>query len=329
MIRARREFLRLTSAAAIGGVFGTLSHSAAALDYPTRPVRVIVPFAPGGPTDVFARLLAQQLSEQMKTQFYVENLAGAGGNIGTGRAAEASADGYTLLVDGANLVVNPELYKQVPYDPIKDFAPITIAVVSPVILTVHPSLPVQSVKELVELIKANPAKYSYASPGVGTPPHLVGELFRLTLKLDLVHVPFNGGGPAIGSAVAGHTPISFGAMAPAVPLVKAGSLRALAVSTKTRSQALPDVPTMAEQGYPEIEGETWFTLVAPARTPKDIIALLFRETSKAVAAPIVKERLASLGYEPVGSTPEECDAQFKTEMAKWTRVIRDAGIKGE
>jgi tripartite-type tricarboxylate transporter receptor subunit TctC len=329
MIRARREFLRVTSAAAIGGLFGTLSYPAAALDYPTRPVRVIVPFAPGGPTDVFARLLAQQLSEQMKAQFYVENLAGAGGNIGTGRAAEATADGYTLLVDGANLVVNPELYKQVPYDPIKDFAPITIAVISPVILTVHPSLPAHSVKELVQLIKANPAKYSYASPGVGTPPHLVGELFRLTLKLDLVHVPFNGGGPAIGSAVAGHTPISFGAMAPAVPLVKAGSLRALAVSTKTRSQALPDVPTMAEQGYPEIEGETWFTLVAPARTPKDIIALLYRETSKAVAAPVVKERLASLGYEPVGSTPEECDAQFKTEMAKWTKVIRDAGIKGE
>jgi tripartite-type tricarboxylate transporter receptor subunit TctC len=265
----------------------------------------------------------------MKTQFYVENLAGAGGNIGTGRAAEATADGYTLLVDGANLVVNPELYKQVPYDPIKDFAPITIAVVSPVILTVHPSLPVHSVKELVELIKTNPAKYSYASPGVGTPPHLVGELFRLTLKLDLVHVPFNGGGPAIGSAVAGHTPISFGAMAPAVPLVKAGTLRALAVSTKTRSPALPEVATMAEQGYPEIEGNAWFTLVAPARTPREIIALLYRETSKAVAAPVVKERLASLGYEPVGSTPEECDAQFKTEMAKWTRVIRDAGIKGE
>jgi tripartite-type tricarboxylate transporter receptor subunit TctC len=329
MIRARREFLHLSSAAVLGGLLATPPRIAAALDYPTRPVRVIVPFAPGGPTDVFARLLAQQLSEQLKTQFYVENLAGAGGNIGTGRAAEATADGYTLLVDGANLVVNPELYKQVPYDPIKDFAPVTIAVVSPVILTVHPSLPVHSVKELVELIKANPAKYSYASPGVGTPPHLVGELFRLTLKLDLVHVPFNGGGPAIGSAVAGHTPISFGAMAPAVPLVKAGSLRALAVSTKTRSQALPDVPTMAEQGYPEIEGETWFTLVAPARTPKDIIALLYRETSKAVAAPVVKERLASLGYEPVGSTPEECDAQFKTEMAKWTRVIRDAGIKGE
>ena len=329
MTHARREFLRLTSVVAIGGLFGTLSYPAAALDYPTRPVRVIVPFAPGGPTDVFARLLAQQLSEQMKAQFYVENLPGAGGNIGTGRAAEATADGYTLLVDGANLVVNPELYKQVPYDPIKDFAPITIAVVSPVILTVHPSLPVHSVKELVELIRANPAKYSYASPGVGTPPHLVGELFRLTLKLDLVHVPFNGGGPAIGSAVAGHTPISFGAMAPAVPLVKAGALRALAVSTKTRSQALPEVATMVEQGYPEIEGETWFTLVAPARTPKEIIALLYRETSKAVAAPVVKERLASLGYEPVGSTPEECDAQFKTEMAKWTRVIRDAGIKGE
>ena len=329
MIHARREFLRLTSAAAFGGLLGAQPRLSFALDYPTRPVRVIVPFAPGGPTDVFARLLAQQLSEQMKTQFFVENLAGAGGNIGTGRAAEATADGYTLLVDGANLVVNPALYAQVPYDPIKDFAPITIAVVSPVILTVHPSLPVQSVKELVDLIKANPDKYSYASPGVGTPPHLVGELFRLTLHLDLIHVPFNGGGPAIASAVAGHTPVSFGAMAPAVPLVKAGNLRPLAVSTKARSQALPEVPTMAEQGYPEIQGETWFTLVAPARTPKDIVALLYRETSKAVAAPATKERLATLGYEPVGSTPEECEAQFKEEASKWTKVIREAGIKGE
>ncbi|HET8920977.1 MAG TPA: tripartite tricarboxylate transporter substrate binding protein [Xanthobacteraceae bacterium] len=329
MTRARREFLRLTSAAALGGFLAASLRHAFALDYPARPVRIIVPFAPGGPTDVFARLLAQQLSEQMKAQFYVENLAGAGGNIGTGRAAEASADGYTLLVDGANLVVNPALYAQVPYDPIRDFAPITIAVVSPVILTVHPSLPVHSVKELVDLINANPGKYSYASPGVGTPPHLVGELFRLTLHLDLIHVPFNGGGPAIGSAVAGHTPVSFGAMAPAVPLVKAGNLRPLAVSTKARSQALPEVPTMAEQGYPEIQGETWFTLVAPARTPKDIIALLYRETSKAVAAPAIKERLATLGYEPVGSTPEQSGSQFREEALKWSKVIRDAGIKGE
>jgi tripartite-type tricarboxylate transporter receptor subunit TctC len=327
MMGARREFLRL-AAATLGGLLIALPRSAAALDYPARPVRVIVPFAPGGPTDVFARLLAQQLSEQMKAQFFVENLAGAGGNIGTGRAAEATPDGYTLLVDGANLVVNPEIYKQVPYDPIKDFAPITMACISPVILTVHPSLPVQSVKELVELIKANPGKYSYASPGIGTPPDLVGELFRLTLRLDLIRVPFNGGGPAVQSALAGHTPISFGAMAPAVPQVKAGTLRGLAVSTKKRSQALPDVPTMAEQGFPEIEGETWFTLVAPARTPKDVIALLYRETSRAVAAPLVKERLASLGYEPVGSTPEECAEQFKVEMAKWTKVIREAGIKG-
>jgi tripartite-type tricarboxylate transporter receptor subunit TctC len=326
MSMKRRRFLELAIGAA---ALPAAARVAKAQSYPARPVRVIVPFAPGGPTDVFARLMAQKLSEQAGAQFYVENIGGAGGNVGAGRAAHAAPDGYTMLVNGANFVVNPALYHQVPYDPIKDFDPVTLAVTAAVVLTVHPSLPARTVKELVDLVKANPGRYNYASPGTGTPPHLVGELFRLSLGLDLVHVPFNGGGLAIGSAVAGHTPISFGSMAPAVPLVKDGKLHALAVSTKTRSHALPDTPTMAEAGYPEIAGESWFAVVVPAGTPKDIVALLQREIVKVMALPDMKERLATLGYEVVGSTPEECAGQFKTEMARWGKVIQAAGIKAE
>jgi tripartite-type tricarboxylate transporter receptor subunit TctC len=322
----RRQFLHLSGAAAVSLAAPRIVLAQA---YPARPVRVIVPFAPGGPTDVFARLMAQKLSEQMGSQFYVENIGGAGGNIGAGRAAQAAPDGYTILVNGANQVVNPALYAQVPYDPFKDFDSVTVAVTSAAVLTIHPSLPARTVRELVELIKANPGKYSYASPGTGTPPHLVGELFRLSLHLDLVHVPFNGGGQAIGSALAGHTPISFGSMAPAIPLVKDGKLRALAVSTQSRSPVLPDTPTMAESGYPEVAGESWFVVVVPARTPKEIIALLQREIARAIATPDMKERLAALGYEPVANTPEECTAELKAEAAKWTKVIREAGIKGE
>jgi tripartite-type tricarboxylate transporter receptor subunit TctC len=326
MTSPRRQFLRLAAGAA---ALAAVPRVGTAQAYPARPVRVVVPFAPAGPTDVFARLMAQKLSEQLGVQFYVENIAGAGGNIGAGRAAQSSPDGYTLLVNGANHVVNPALYQRVPYDPTKDFDPVTLAVTAPAVLTVNPTLPADTVRDLVALIRAHPGKYSYASPGVGTPPHLVGELFRLSLGLDLVHVPFNGGGPAIASAVAGHTPISFGSMAPAVPLVKDGKLRALAVSSKTRSHALPDVPTMTEAGYPDVAGESWFAVVAPAGTSKDIIALLQREIAQAIVAPDMKERLATLGYEPVASTPEECAAQFRTEIAKWGKVIGEAGIKAQ
>ena len=306
-----------------------ISSAAFSQQYPTKPVKIIIPFPPGGVTDLAGRLIAQKLSEKLGQQFYIENIAGAGGNIGAGRAAQAAPDGYTMLVNGANFVVNPALYRHVPYDPVKDFDPVTLAVTAAVVLTVHPSLPARTVKELVDLVKANPGRYNYASPGAGTPPHLVGELFRLSLGLDLVHVPFNGGGLAIGSAVAGHTPISFGSMAPAVPLVKDGKLHALAVSTKTRSQALPDTPTMAEAGFPEIAGESWFAVVVPAGTPKDVVALLHREIVEVMALPDMKERLATLGYEVVGSTPEECAAQFKTDTARWGKVIQAAGIKAE
>jgi tripartite-type tricarboxylate transporter receptor subunit TctC len=269
------------------------------------------------------------MSEQTGKQFYVENVGGAGGNAGHGRAAQAAPDGYTVLVTGGSHVNNPFLYNHVPYDPIKDFDAVTLAVDSAVVLTVHPSVPAQSVKDLVALIRASAGKFSYASPGTGTPPQLVGALFRLSLDLDLVHVPFSGGGPAIGSTVAGHTPISFGAMAPAVPLVKDGQLRALAVTSKTRTQALPDVPTMAEAGYPEVEGSSWTAVAVPAGTPKEIIALLNRMIVGIVALPDIKARLGALGYEPIGNTPDECTAFFKAEMAKWSKVIRAAGIRAE
>jgi tripartite-type tricarboxylate transporter receptor subunit TctC len=320
----RRRFIQLAGAATLAA-----PRIARADAYPSRSVRVIVPFGPGGPNDLFARLMAPRLSVQLGAQFYVENVGGAGGNIGTARVAQAPPDGYTLLCNGANFVVNPALYASVPYDPFKQFDPVTMAASSPAILTVHPSVPAQSVRQLVELIKAGANKYSYASPGTGTPPQLVGELFRLSLKLDLVHVPYKGGGEAIASTLANQTPISFGAMAPAVPLVQSGKLRALAVATKNRSQALPDVPTMTEAGFPEVEGESWFTIVAPAGTPKEIIGRLNREVARALDVPEVKERLVVLGFEAIASSPEDCATQFRRDAAKWAKVIREAGIKGE
>ena len=301
--------------------------AAPAQTYPTKPVRVIVPFPPGGPTDVLARLIAQKLSEQTGKQFYVENVGGAGGNVGTARVAQAAPDGYTLVVTGGNHTNNAYLYNHLPYDPIKDFQPITLATVQAIVLTVNPSVPARSVKELVELIRANSGKYSYASPPVGTPPHLVGELFKLSLKLDLVNVPFYGGGPAVGATVGGHTPISFGAMTPAVSLIKDGKLRALAVTTKTRSQTLPEIPTMEEAGYPEVEGVTWTAIAAPAGTPKEIVAQLHRMIVGALALPDMKAKVEALGAEPVANSPEQCGEFFRAEMAKWSKVIKAAGIQ--
>ena len=300
-----------------------------ASSYPARPVRIIVPYGAGGPTDILARLTAQKLSQEFSKQFYVEDVPGAGGNIGMGQAARAAPDGYSLVVVPPNLVVNPALYASVPYDPYKDFDPVTIAVTSPTVLAVHPSIAATSVPELVSLIKAQPGKYSFASPGVGTPPHLVGEQFRLSFGLDLVHVPFNGAGPAVGSAMGGHTPVLFSALPPAVPQIKEGKLRGLAVMSTRRSPALPDVPSMAEVGYPHITGEGWFAFLVPAGTPKDITALLQREILKVIALPDVKQRMEALGFETVGTTPEESAERFKREGAKWSRVIKQAGIKVE
>jgi tripartite-type tricarboxylate transporter receptor subunit TctC len=320
----RRRFLHLAAAAA---ALPAVSRFAWAQAYPARPVRVIVPYAPGGPSDLFARLISQKLSECLGQQFFVENIGGAGGNIGMGRGARAAPDGYTILVVAAPFVINPSLYSTIPYDPLKDFDPVTLAVAATVVLTVHPSVPAHSVKELIALIANNPGKYSYASPGTGTPPHLVGELFRLSLNLDLVHVPFNSGGLAAASTLAGHIPISFGTTPPAVPHVKDRKLRALAVTSKT--QSLPNVPTMAEAGYPDIKGDTWFAVVVPAGTPQEIVARLNREILNIIGLPDIKENLATLGFEPVASSPAEFGARIKAETETWAKVIRAANIRLE
>ena len=232
---------------------------------------MIVPFAAGGPNDLAARLIAQGLSVQLGKQFYVENIGGAGGNVGTGQAAKAAPDGYTMLAVAPSYAANPTLFDSVPYDPRKSFDAVTLVATAPTLLTVHPSVEAQTVEELVSTIKSTPGKFSYASPGTGTPPHLLGELFRLSLQLDMVHVPFSSGGQAIGSTVEGHTPISFGALPPAVPHVKQGKLRALAVTSSRASSALPGIPAIAQAGYPDLAADIWTAVLVPAGTPKDII----------------------------------------------------------
>jgi len=312
------------AAAALGLALGLTPVRAA--DYPDHPVKVIVPFAAGGPTDVMARLVAQKLSEELKQQFYVENRPGAGGNIGMAEAGRAKPDGYTLLVASSSYVVNPSLYVKAPYDPYRDFAPITLAAASPNILVVNSSFPAKSVKELIDLLKKEPGKYTIANPGIGTTPQLAAELFKLSLQLDATSVPFGGAAPAIQSAISGHTPIAFSALPPTSPQVKAGTLRGLAVTSAKRSDALPDVPTLAEAGVPEQESETMQGVFAPAGTPKAIIDRLNKEIAKAMALQDVKDKCAQLGFDPVANSPEEFTAYIKKEVEKWGKVIKEAKI---
>ncbi|HEY7244358.1 MAG TPA: tripartite tricarboxylate transporter substrate binding protein [Xanthobacteraceae bacterium] len=323
MTLSRRRFGLLAAIAACT----PYAHEARAQAYPTRAVRVIVAYAPGGLTDVFGRLLAQKLGERMGKQFYVENITGASGNIGMAQAAKAAPDGYTILCAYSSYTVNPSLFDKIPYDPEKDFVPVTLAVTSPAVLSVNASVPARTVDELVALIRANPGKYSFASAGAGTQSHLTAEQFRLKFNLDLVHVPYNGGGPAIAAVVAGHVPISFVAPAPVVPHLKEGQLRALALAGKARSQILPDLPTMAEIGYPDIEGESWVGMLVPAGTPQEIVATLYDETAMIMKEQDMRESLATLGYEPVASTPLEFAERIRRELGIWAKVIRAANIK--
>ena len=313
----------ILGAALVAAALGTAPASAA---WPDKPVKVIVPFAPAGPTDVMARLIAQKLSESLKQQFYVENHPGAGGNIGMMAVARSAPDGYTILVASSSFTVNPSLYAKNPYDAFKDFLPITLAAASPNILVVNADVPAKTVKELVDLLKANPSKYSIANPGVGTTPQLAAELFKLTNKLETASVPFGGAGPAIQSAVGGHTPVAFSALPPAAPQVQGGKLRALAVTSAKRSAALPDVPTLAEAGFKGQESETMQGLFVPAGTPKDLVDLLNKEIVKVMAFPDVKEKCAQLGFDVVANTPAEFATYIKTDVAKWEKVIKDAKV---
>jgi tripartite-type tricarboxylate transporter receptor subunit TctC len=303
--------------------------AALAQGYPTKPVRVVVGFTPGGPTDAIARIVAQKLTDNLGQQFYVENIGGAGGNTAAGQVARATPDGYTILVISTGFVVNPSLYAKVPYDPIKDFAPVTLVAVSPNVVVVNPQVPAKTLPELVQLIKEHPGKYSFAGPGVGSTPHLGGELFRLAFKLDLVHVPFPGAAPAVQATVGNHTPIAFTALPPSLPAVQAGQLRALGVAAAKRVPGLPDVPTFAEQGITGQDADTLTGVVAPAGTPKAIVDLLQREIAAIVAQPEVKEKLTTLGFTPVADTPDQFGERIRLEIDKWGKVVRDANLRIE
>jgi tripartite-type tricarboxylate transporter receptor subunit TctC len=320
--------IRVTCAAAAWFALAVFQ-DAAAQSYPTRPIRLIVPFGAGGPTDVIARIFAQKLSESFGQQLVIENIPGAGGNTGTAMAAKANPDGYTMLVVSTGFMVNPSLYAKVPYDPVKDFAPVSLVAASPNVITVHPTLPAQTLKELIELVKVNPGKLAFAQPSTGSTPHLAGELFKQQYHLDLVTVPFNSAALAINSTIGGHTPIAFTALPPAMSNVKDGKLRALAVLSVARSPALPGVPTNGEAGVPDLESDTLTGIVAPAGTPKEIVARWQGDIARIAATAEVKERLEALGFAPVASSPEEFGLRIKSEIARWGKVVRDSGIRAD
>jgi tripartite-type tricarboxylate transporter receptor subunit TctC len=320
----RRQFLRLGLSVA---TLPAAARLAMAESYPARPVRVIVPFAPGGPADVLARLIAEKLSQNLGQQFYVANQPGAGGNLGMGAGARAEPDGHTITVVGTSYVVNPSLYPTIPYNPHRDFAPVTLAAVSPNVLVVHPSIPAKSLKELIAFLRTNPGRYGFAHPGNGTTPQLSGEMFKHSQSLDIVSVPFTGSAPAIQSTLGGHTPIAFTVLTPAVPHIKDGKLRALAVTAAKRSAAVPEVPTLAEAGLPDQEADTILGVLVPAATPPSIVTVLHREIGRAMTQRDVAEKLTAWGFDAVISTPAEFAARIQADISKWAKVIRAANIK--
>jgi tripartite-type tricarboxylate transporter receptor subunit TctC len=298
----------------------------AADNYPDHKVRVIVPFAAGGPTDVIGRMVAERLSDAWGQQLYVENMPGAGGNIGVEAAGRAAPDGYTIVVVSTGFIINPSMYSKIGYDPVKDFTPISLVAASPNVVTVHPSVPAKDLKELIALIKANPGKYSYAQPATGSTPHLAGELFKQTYNLDLVTVPFNGAPLAINSTLGNHTPIAFTALPPAMGNVKDGSLRGVAILAKERLTALPDLPTNVEEGVPGLESDTLTGILAPAGTPKAIIDKWNAAIVKMAADPETRKKLDTLGFVPVANSPDQFADRIKAEMARWDKVVKAAGI---
>jgi tripartite-type tricarboxylate transporter receptor subunit TctC len=304
----------------------TFAWPAAAQQYPSKPVKIIIPFAAGGVTDIAGRLIAQRLSEKLGQQFFIENMPGAGGNLGMSQVAKSAGDGYTILLASSSIVVNPSLYAKVPYDIDKDFIPVTKAGGTPNSWVVHASHPAKTMNDLVELIRREPGKHSVGSPGTGTTPSLSIDMLRLALKLDFITVPFAGGGPMTTSLLGGHTPIVCSALGNYVNLIKEGKLRGLAVTAVRRSAALPDIPTLDELGIKGQNAETMTGVFVPAGTPKPIVDLLQREFAAAVNAPDMKARLLEVGVEAEGNSQADFAAYVRAEVAKWRRVIEDARI---
>jgi tripartite-type tricarboxylate transporter receptor subunit TctC len=302
---------------------------AVAQTYPTKPIKVIVPYPPGGGTDVVARILSEPLSAELGQPIIIDNRGGAAGNVGTDIAAKAPADGYTLLLTLSSHTINPKLYPKLPFDVEQDFASISLAAMIPQILVVHPSVPANNVKELIALAKSQPGKLNYASVGTGSPGHIAGELFKLRTGVDIVHIPYKGGGPAVTDILGGQVQLLFVSMPAVWQHVKAGKVRAIAVTSTKRSLTAPDVPTIAESGVADVVVDSWYGLFAPAKTSPAITARLNAAMVKVLENPQIKEKLFAQGAEAAPSTPAEFDRVIKEELAKWEYVIRAANIKPE
>ena len=305
-----------------------LAATAAAADYPARPIRVVVTYAPGGSTDVVARMLASHLVDDLRQQVVIDNRGGAGGIIGTDIVAHAAPDGYTLLFGtSAGLLINPLLQKKLPYDVERDFAPISLIVVNPQILVAYPGLPAGSVGELVKLARARPGQINYASPGIGSPNHMGMELLKSMAGIDLVHVPYKGGAPAVTDLLAGQVQLLFNSMPSVLPLVKSGRLKALAIGSATRSPAAPEIPTVAESGVRGYEYVTWYGLFAPAKTPREVVARLNAATVRALGKPELDRPLRAQGSEPRASSPGDLDKFMRAERERWRRVVSTVGLR--
>ena len=309
-------------------VCGVAHAQTASTTFPVKPVRIVVPLAPGGSTDVLARLVAAKLTEVWGQQVIVDNRGGAGTMIGTEIVARSPGDGYTLLMVTSAFAVNFSLYDKVPYK-FSDFAPLSNVGQTPNVLAVHPTVPAKNVKELIALLRARPGQMTYSSGGVGGSTHLAGELFKLLAKVDMVHVPYKGGGPAVADLVSGQVMMTFGNLTTVLPFATAGRVRALAVTSAKRSPAIPELPTMAEAGVPGFEAATWNGLIAPAATPKDIVAKLNGDIVKVLNMPDTRARLASNGLEPIGDTPAAFSAHISNEIARWAKVVKAAHIRPE
>ena len=298
--------------------------------WPAKPIRIIVPFAPGGPADLLPRLIGPKLTEAWGQPVVVENKPGAGGNIGMDLVAKAAPDGYTLIVGpNGNLVVNPHLYPNLPYDVFRDFAPVTLIATFSNLLVVHPDVPAKSVSELIALAKARPGTLTYGSPGTGSQPHLGGEFLKLMAGIDIIHVPYNGTAPALRDLLGGQITFMFAQTSAALPHIQAGKIRALGVASLKRTAQLPDLPTVAESGLPGFEAVSWYALLAPSGTPKEIVAKLQTEIARILQLPDVKEKLSAQGGEGVGNTPEQLASLLRTESARYADIVKRANIKAE
>jgi tripartite-type tricarboxylate transporter receptor subunit TctC len=314
----------------LGAALAMIGASAQVQAYPTKPVKVVVGFPPGQATDIIARMVAEELSKSLGQQFYVDNRAGAAGIIGTEAVAKAPGDGYTLLMSSSGpLAVNPSLYSKLPYDPLKDLAPILLVARVPEYLVANPAFPPNNVKELIEYAKANPGKVNYASAGSGVTNHLIMENFRSTAGIQLTHIPYKGSPPAIADLIGGQVQLMWDTGPATLTHVRSGKLKILGVGTLQRAEATPEVPTIAEQGYPAFEGIAWIGLVAPRDTPQPIIAKLNAEVAKALSLPAVRDRLIALGSEPAAGTPGEFGTFIRSEIDKWARVVKESGAKVE